>query len=198
MSVLGVDLDHLVGEGVLNAGLAWAGTGALVAIAAHQAVRGDPAVTAVTGTIAVLAGAPGPFYRSLAVTAPWEVVALAAAACAWNAAVPGPVAFYLSVAVGAAVAVLDLHLFTSARASHRVAAGLVVVGTAATAGAWVALRWLATLVAGGPPLPSHEALMGELLAAAAIGLVGGAGFELYVLGWEARLDRLTPLLREGP
>lgn len=194
MSDLGVDLDAFVEAHRTNARLAWAVTAAMAAIALWRAIAGDVEGTLLAASVTVLVAAPGPFYRSFAVTVPWEIATVAAAVVTWSAVTAGPAALYASVAVAALVAVLDLHLFTAARMSHRVAGGLVVIGTAAAAGAWVALRWAGAAGFGVGVLPDHGSIMTELLIASAAGLLVGLGFEAYVVAWEARLDRFTPLL----
>lgn len=194
MNDLGVTVDEFVEAHRLNARLAWAWVAAAAALALWRAVEGDARGALVTAGVLVLVAAPGPFHRTLWVTLPWEVVAATTLVVGYNAVSPSTATLYATVAVAALVATLDLHLFTRARISHRVAGGLVVVGTAAAAGAWVALRWAGSVVPGVPALPGQSAIMAELLVAAAVGLLVGLAFEAYVLGWEARLDRFTPLL----
>lgn len=193
MSAIGFDLDELVQAHRLNAALAWVLVTVAALLAVWQAAVGRYAGALLTAAAVALLAAPGPFYRSYDTTLPWEVVAVATVTVAWNAAAPGVASFYATAAAGSLVAVLDLHLFTGARMSHRVAAGMVAVGTAAVAGAWVALRW-GLVGLGYPVLPDQGAITAELLAAAIAGVVAALAFEAYVVGWEARLDRFTPLL----
>lgn len=197
MTDLGVDLDDLVQGHRRNATLAWIITAAMVVIALWQLAAGDRVDAIAALGLTALVAAPGPFHRSLWVTLPWEIAAVAAVAVGASAAIPGHPTFYATVAVASVVAGLDLHLFTDARLRHRLAANLVPVATAAVAGAWVALRWAVAEIGYGT-LPNQSAIMAELLTAAVAGPIAGLVFEGYVVGWEARLDRFTPLLEGKP
>lgn len=191
----GAELARLFEAHPLNAGLAWLASGLLAGVALWELASGDLPWGGFVLAVAVLATLPGPFYRSLTTTLPWELVALVAGAAGWRALAPGSELALFAVVAGAGVIIsAELHLFTAARMSHRFVVLLVAVATAAVAGAWALVSWAADAVIGTSYITTNAELMGDFLAAAIAGVVAGVGFEAYVRWWEARLDRLTPLL----
>lgn len=193
----GADLARLFGADPLNAGLAWLGCGLLVAVAGWELARGNLPWGGFVLAVGVLAAVPGPFYRSPTVTLPWELVALVAVAAAWRGVTPSSELGLFALVAGAAVLVAaELHLFTSARMSHRFVVLLVAVATAAVAGAWALASWAADAVLATDYVTTNGELMGDFLAASVAGVAAGLLFDGYVRWWEGRLDRLTPLLAE--
>lgn len=191
----GVDLSRLFEEHALNAALAWTGCGVLAALALSELVRGNLRWGVVVAFVALLAIVPGPFYRSLTTTLPWELVALVATSVGWRSIAPESELALFAVIAGAALLVAaDLQLFTAARLSHRFVVGLVAVATAAIAGAWALLSWAADLYLGTDYITTNAELMWDLTAASVAGVLAGVVFDVYVRWWEARIDRLTPLL----
>lgn len=193
----GSELVRLFEAHPLNAALAWIASGLLAGVGLWELASGDLPWGAFVLGVAVLAMLPGPLYRSLTTTLPWELVALVAGAAAWRALAPGAeLALYAVVAGAAVVLSAELHLFTAARMGHRFVVLLVAVATAAVAGAWALVSWGADAVLGTNYITTNAELMGDFLAAAVAGGIAGIAFDAYVGWWEARLDRLTPLLGE--
>lgn len=191
----GAELVRLFEDHPVNAALAWLASGLLAGVGLWELANGDLPWGAFVLGVAVLAALPGPFYRSLTTTLPWELVAIVAGAAAWRALAPGSELALYAVVAGAAVALsAELHLFTVARMSHRFVVLLVAVATAAVAGSWALLSWGADAVLGTSYITTNAELMGDFLAAAVAGVVAGVAFDAYVRWWEARLDQLTPLL----
>lgn len=197
----GTDLTHLVEDHSLNAILAWLAAAVLVGFALTALSRGDVTWGGFVLLVAILAIIPGPFYRSLTTTLPWELIALVAVAVGWRALVPtSDIALYAVVAGMGLLIGAELHLFTSARMSHRFVVLLVTIATMATAGAWALVSWGADAYLGTTYITTNTELMGDFIAASIAGLLAGVFFDVYVRWWEARLDRLTPMLTEdgGP
>jgi len=193
----GTDLAHLFEEHTLNALLAWTGCGILSGVALYELARGEVRWGGIVLLVAILAILPGPFYRSLTTTLPWEFVALLAAAVVWRSVAPASELALYAVIAGAAILIAaDLQLFTSARMSHRFVVVLVAIATAAVAGAWALIGWAADWHLGTTYITTNAELVGDFISASIAGLIAGVVFDLYVRWWEARLDRLTPLLTD--
>lgn len=173
-----------------NAILAWLGCAVLVGVALFDLWRGDLTWAGFVTFVAALAIVPGPFYRSWRTMAPWELVALVAAAVVWRTlTVDAELALFAATAVLLAV---NLHLFTETRMSHRFIVALVAISTAAIAGAWAVVSWAADIYLGTSYIATNSELMWDLAAASIAGVVAGVAFDLYVRWWEARLDALMP------
>ncbi len=193
----GTDLAHLFQEHTLNAILASIGCIILSGVALRELARGEIRWGWTVLFVAVLAILPGPFYRSLTTTLPWELVALVTAAVGWRSVAPASEFALFAVIAGAAILIAaELQLFTSTRMSHRFVVLLVAIATAAVAGAWALIGWAADWYFGTRYITTNPELMGDLIAASMAGLIAGVVFDLYVRWWEARLDRLTPLLTD--
>lgn len=190
----GVTLTRLFEEHRLNAILAWGGCGVLAGLAIWEIARGNVRWGIFVLFVATLAILPGPFYRSLTTTLPWELIGLITAAAGWRFFVPGSELALYGVTAGAAVVIAtELHLFTATRMNHRFVVMLVAVSTAAVAGGWALLSWAADVYLGTNYITTNAELMGDFLAAAIAGVIVGILFDLYVRWWETRIDRLTPV-----
>lgn len=191
----GVPLAELFEEQWLNAALSWTLDIVLMGFGIWELARGEARWGILVLFIALLAMVPGTFYKSVITTLPWEINALVTAAVGWQFFAPeSGIARNAVIASGALLIVTELNLFTTTRMNHRFVVVLVAISTAAIAGAWALLGWASDTYLATNYIISNEELMGDFIAAAFVGVVAGILFDLYVRIWEARMDRLTPLL----
>ncbi|MDY6765224.1 MAG: hypothetical protein SV377_06010 [Halobacteria archaeon] len=193
----GVDLGNLFEDHRLNARLSWSLIVFLVVISVVEFLIGEWIRGLVVGLVTLLAVLPGPFYRTHEVTLPWEIIAVVAIVLTWLSLTPDAVVpIYLTIAAVALIIAVELHIFTKVRMTHRFAVAFVVIATSATAGIWAVFRWLSDVYLGTSFIPTHNALMWEFVYATLAGIGAGVFFDLYVRWWEAKIDRLTPLIEE--
>ncbi|MFB6137345.1 MAG: hypothetical protein ABEJ42_03245 [Halobacteriaceae archaeon] len=188
----GVDLSRLLQDRFANAALAWLCVGLAAVLGVRELAVGDPLWGVLVLFVAGLAAVPGAFYRSVTTTLPWELVALVAATAGWRTVDPRAEAALYAVAAAAALLVAaELHLFTTARLSHRFTVVLVAFGTAGIAGAWALTSWAADAVLGTSYITTNAELMGDFVAASVTGLLAGVVLDGYVRACEARLAGLA-------
>lgn len=206
------ELDVLLGDERLNAGIAWVLVG-FVALATLESIGdGDWVWVTATAFVVVLAVVPAVAYRNPRVMVPWEVLLLAALPVfVRTLAAPGilaEVSTYLSVAAMALVIAVELDVFTAVRMTTGFAVVFVVIVTMATAGAWAIVQWLSDVYLGTtfiyptpPPVSpavdtlALESLMWDFVAATGSGVLGGIIFALYFRETDAR--RRLPAEVEG-
>lgn len=181
------ELDRLFRDRRINAALAWVIVAFLGLVAVEELVAGELLWAGFAAAVGVLSLLPILAYRSVEVTLPWEVVAVAALPVVGRAVatvpVTGTLATYLSVAAVALIIAVQLHVFTPVEMTYGFAIIFVVVTTMAAAGTWAVVRWAADLQLGTGFLVGYEdperALMIEFVYSFVVGIVAGVVFELY-------------------
>lgn len=205
-------LDALLDDRRINAGIGWALLAFVSFATVESVVDGDWVWVVISAFVVVLAALPAVIYRNPRVMVPWEVLFLATLPMlARSLAGPGTlgqVAAYLSVAALALIIAVELDVFTTVRMTSAFAVVFVVIATMATAGVWAIVQWLSDIYLGTTfiypsPLPVEqsvdeaalETLMWDFVAATAAGLLGGLIFALY---FRERSDtRFEPLVGKG-
>ncbi|KZN25824.1 hypothetical protein A4G99_05235 [Haladaptatus sp. R4] len=187
-------LDALVEDKRVNAGLAWLLVGFLVIVMIGSLVQDDLLWAMFAGSVAVLALVPPLAFRNTEAMLPWEVLILAALPVLGRElatlALTTRVATYLSVAALALIVAVELHVFTPVRMNHWFAVLFVVIATIATAGVWAVVQWLSDSYLGTHLLHSEYRLMWDFVYATVVGIVAGLVFEWYfrrVIPTEERL-----------
>jgi hypothetical protein len=187
-------LDALVEDKRVNAGLAWLLIGFLLVVAVGSLLQDDLLWMLLAGGVAAIALVPPVAYRNTEAMLPWEVLVLAALPLLGRElatlALTTRVATYLSVAAVALIVAVELHVFTPVRMTHWFAILFVVVATIATAGVWAVVQWLSDVYLGTHFLHSEYRLMWDFVYATVVGGVAGIVFELYfrrVIPTEERL-----------
>ncbi|EFW93259.1 hypothetical protein ZOD2009_05327 [Haladaptatus paucihalophilus DX253] len=176
-------LDALVEDKRVNAGLAWLLVGFLLIVAAGSLLQDDLLWALFAGAVAALALVPPVSYRNTEAMLPWEVLVLAALPVLGRElatlALTTRVATYLSVAALALIVAVELHVFTPVRMTHWFAVLFVVIATIATAGVWAVVQWLSDVYLGTQFLGSEYRLMWDFVYATVVGAFAGIVFELY-------------------
>ena len=133
-------LDALVEDKRVNAGLAWLLIGFLLVVAVGSLLQDDLLWMLLAAAVAALALVPPIAYRNTEAMLPWEVLVLAALPILGRElatlALTTRIATYLSVAALALIVAVELHVFTPVRMTHWFAVLFVVVATITTAGVW--------------------------------------------------------------
>ncbi|MCO8245034.1 hypothetical protein [Haladaptatus sp. AB643] len=176
-------LDALVEDKRVNAGLAWLLVGFLVTVMIGSLVQDDLLWAMFAGSVAALALVPPVAFRNTEAMLPWEVLILAALPVLGRElatlALTTRVATYLSVAALALIVAVELHVFTPVRMNHWFAVLFVVIATIATAGVWAVVQWLSDIYLGTHLLHSEYRLMWDFVYATIVGIVAGIVFEWY-------------------
>ncbi|PSP78689.1 hypothetical protein BRC99_01940 [Halobacteriales archaeon QS_7_69_60] len=187
-------LARVLSDERLNAGLAWALTAGVAALAVGSLLEGEPLSAGFAAVVVALAVVPPVGFRHPRAMLPWEVLALASLPVLARTVVvlsglgTGRIATYVAVAAVALIVAVELHVFTAVRMSPGFAVVFVVLTTMAAAGVWAVSRWAADVLLGTGFLlrPGVEEatverrLMLDFLASTVAGLGGGAVFQLYV------------------
>lgn len=193
-------LDALVEDKRVNAGLAWLLVGFLVIVAGGSLLQDDLLWAMFAGCVAALALVPPIAYRNTEAMLPWEVLVLAALPVLGRElatlALTTRVATYLSVAALALIVAVELHVFTPVQMTHWFAVLFVVVATIATAGVWAVVQWLSDVYLGTHFLHSEYRLMWDFVYATIVGIVAGIVFELYFRRVIPAENRLPAEIRE--
>ena len=177
-------LDALVEDKRVNAGLAWLLVGFLLVVVAGSLLQDDLLWTLFAGAVAALALVPPITYRNTEAMLPWEVLVLATLIPILGRelatlALTTRVATYLSVAALALIVAVELHVFTPVRMTHWFAVLFVVVATIATAGVWAVVQWLSDVYLQTEFLGSEYQLMWDFVYATVVGVFAGIIFEWY-------------------
>lgn len=185
-------LEQLLRDAGVNAILAWALVGVLLATAGLAAFTGQFLWGGFALGVVGIALIPPAVLGSPRVMLPWEVL-LCAGLPILGRSVLSPAATglwttYLSVAALALIVAVELHLFTTVRMSAGFAVLFVTVTTIAVAGIWAMVRWLSDgylgsellLTPGVPESAIERSLMIEFVVATVIGVLAGVVFEFYV------------------
>jgi hypothetical protein len=176
-------LDALVEDKRVNAGLAWLLIGFLLVVAVGSLLQGDLLWMLLAAAVAALALVPPIAYRNTEAMLPWEVLVLAALPILGRElatlALTTRVATYLSVAAVALIVAVELHVFTPVRMTHWFAVLFVVVATIATAGVWAVVQWLSDVYLGTEFLGTEYQLMWDFVYATVVGVFAGIIFEWY-------------------
>lgn len=164
-----------------NALLGWFAIAVLLVLAAEQTASGRPIWGALTALVVAVAVVPPLRSRNPREMIAWEVLAiggvpvLATYVTTWDEQLS-----FVAVAALALVIAVELDAFTSVEMTSDFALAFVVLVTMGVAGLWSIGRYAADAFLGTAYLTTNEALMWELVAATAVGLVAGLVFELYV------------------
>lgn len=179
-------LDSLVARGPSNATIAWLLVAGLVASTVERLLAGDPLSAGFSATVVTVALVPAVLSRDPTVMVSWPVLLLSALPPL--ARVLGvfvqPLA-YLSVAALGLLVVAEIDRFTSARMPPWFAVAMVVMATMSVASTWAAVRYLANVALGTDYFTTAAALMWDLVAASATGVLAGVAFEAAFRAQEA-------------
>lgn len=174
--------NRLLSDGRANATAAWALTGVLAATVGENVLDGDLLWAGFAVVAGGLVALPAALDGDRELMPPWEVVALVALPVAVRSLATGrllQLASYLSVAALALLVAVELDAFTDVEMTAGFAVGFVVVTTMSAAGTWAVAQWYADQLLGTDFLTTPDALMWDLVAASAMGVVAGVVFELY-------------------
>ena len=174
-------LDHIVERG---GSLCWGLLAVISLVVAYDLWTGGylGAVLGL-GVLLVIVG-PSVVHRSIDILVPWQVLLIAVLALLARQAIGWePVQFvgnYLVIATIAVVLAVEIHKYTRVEMNRAFATVFVAMVTMTVATAWALGRWGVDLILGTGFIPSNEALMWELIAAAAVGLGAGVLFDQYL------------------
>lgn len=209
------DLDALLQDRRINAGLGWVLLGFVAVLALESAGDGDWVWMVVAASVVVLGALPALLYRNHRVMVPWEVLAVAVLPMLTRGVTErGPlseVAAYLSVAAVALIIAVELDVFSTVKMTRTFAVVFVVIATLATAGGWAILQWFsdhflgtAFLYPTPPPVgeavevAALEGLMWDFVAAMAAGVLAGLVFAFYFRGGAERTEEVSSRDRRDP
>lgn len=174
-------IEHLVDRG--DSAVCWGLLASIVVLIAYDLRTGGylGAVLGV-GVLTVILG-PSGAYRSTRVLVPWEVLFVAVSALLARQIVSHDsvqfVGNYLVIASIALVVAVEIHAYTRVEMNRTFATAFVAMVTMSVATGWTLGRWLLDVTFGSSFIPSNEALMWELIAAAGSGIGAGVLFDRY-------------------
>lgn len=167
----------------LNASISWVAVILLLVTAIWNALTADFLWVVLTLFSAGLVVLPAVIHHDVSIMPPWEFLLFAVIPIASHALIlPALVtqsATYLAVVALAAIAVIELQMFTPVEMTMRVAGVLMVLLTMATAGLWVILGWLSDVYLGTVYFSNLTRLMWDLITITVISLLAAPLFALY-------------------
>ena len=198
------ELDALLNDERLNAGLAWALVAFVSLVGVESLLDADWVWLVFTAIVVSLAVVPPVAFRDPKVMLPSEVLLLAALPLLvrglYTAGLLADLATYVSVAALALILAVELDVFTPVLMPTWFAVFFVVIATMATAGVWAVLQWLSDVYLGTafiyptpPPVPESidqaalETLMWDFVVATLAGILAGIVFAFYFRERDTRI-----------
>jgi hypothetical protein len=163
-----------------NAALSWLFVAFLLFATVESFVTGEPLWGGFAAAVAAVALVPAVVRRSATTMPPPELVGLAALpAVVRSYGLYTQIAGYAAVAALAVLIAVELDVFTPVEMTARFAVPFVVLTTLALAALWTVVRFYADVYLDTAFFASLNAMMWNLVVAAAVGLLAGGVFELY-------------------
>lgn len=177
-------MRRVLRERSVHPAVSWVGIVTVLVAIVYSVVDGRIAWSLFGVGLAAALLVPPVGFRSLRATPPGPLTLLAAAAFVVGAIAPegtvAGLAAYAAIAAVALVVVAEIDAFTPVRTNRGFAVVLVVMTTMTTAGAWELTKWIYDWVAGTSLVASNDAVMWQLIAATAAGLIAAVVFDLYL------------------